>query len=647
MPEDTNRMPTARLLASFLAGAAVWTAPGASLGQAGAPAGPADGPPNAAAQTPMSFDFRSLRLEYSTPHPEFPLIESMHDLSLPVTITQDGLISVSADDTNRLGDLLTLEEHSITAGALNELASAIVAELNRRGLVGVLVAPDPDQIDPATGRDLRPGRGAGRSDLTVRIWIGLVRELRSVASGGRFPEGGTNLDAHRRILNLSPAKPWDGTSKRRQDLIRREVLENYVYRLNRQPNRRVDIAVAAASQPGSAPDATSLEYLVRESRPWTAYAQVSNTGTEQTNEWRQRFGFVHNQATGRDDTLQLDFVTSSFEDTFAGIGSYEAPLPGTTMARARVFGSFSDYTASDIGLPGLDLSGTTVEYGGELILTAYQRRSLFVDVFGGLVGKSFEVTNDLAATEGDTTLFLATAGVRIEDRQPARSFTGEVAFDWTIDGGSSNELPALGRLDVDEFWTRLRWDTQASFYLEPLLWPRAWRDTSTPGSSTLAHEVALSFRGQSVFDARVIPQEQSVVGGLYSVRGYPESATAGDITYILSAEYRLHIPALLGISEQPGTLFGEPFRWRRDRAYGSADWDLVLAGFIDYGESVINDQEPGEFQESLVGVGFGIGLDIKRNVRIRADWGFALNDLDGGDTEAGDNEVHFVATIAY
>ncbi|MEM1072139.1 MAG: ShlB/FhaC/HecB family hemolysin secretion/activation protein [Planctomycetota bacterium] len=590
-----------------------------------------------------TYPFGTLRLDYATRHPELPLVDAFRGLRVPVDVL-DGVMVAPVASGRTLGELLDTRDGSITASGLNAIAERVVASLNDRGIVGVLVAPDPAEVDPATGADLRTDRAV----LTLRIWTGLVTDIRTVGTGDRFAADQViDHPEHGRILRLSPAAPWDGRSLKRRDLLRREVLENYVFRLNRHPSRRVDLAVAPAASESAGPDATVLEYLVRESKPWTAYLQVSNTGTEQTNEVRERLGFVHNQLTGRDDILQLDFVTASFQDSYAGFVSYDAPLPGTTLARGRVFGTFSDYTASDIGLPGQDLSGTTATYGGELYVTAYQRQSLFVDLFGGVVGKSYEVTNDLAASEGDTNLLLGTAGVRLEDVRPTRSLLAEVAIDWTMDGGDADQLPALGRLRVDEFWSRLRWNAQASFYLEPLLWYDAWNDPTTPGSSTLAHEVVLAFRGQSVFDARVIPQEQGVVGGLATVRGYPESATAADTVYIASAEYRLHLPALLGIQSEPGTLFGDSFRWRRTQPYGVADWDLVLAGFVDYAQTEVNDAEPGEFFEELLGVGAGIGVSFRRNVQARVDWGVALTDLDNGEASAGDSEIHAILTLSY
>ena len=55
-----------------------------------------------------------------------------------------------------------------------------------------------------------------------------------------------------------------------------------------------------------------LQYLINESRPWRVFGQVSNTGTEQTDEWREHFGFVHHQFTGNDDVLSIDYMTAGF-----------------------------------------------------------------------------------------------------------------------------------------------------------------------------------------------------------------------------------------------------------------------------------------------------------------------------------------------
>jgi hypothetical protein len=70
----------------------------------------------------------------------------------------------------------------------------------------------------------------------------------------------------------------------------------------------------------------TLDYLVAENKPWTAYAELSNTGTKQTNEWRERFGFVHNQLTRSDDILRLDYATAGFDRSHAVNVDYSFPI---------------------------------------------------------------------------------------------------------------------------------------------------------------------------------------------------------------------------------------------------------------------------------------------------------------------------------
>ena len=123
-----------------------------------------------------------------------------------------------------------------------------------------------------------------------------------------------------------------------------------------------------------------------------------------------------------------------------------------------------------------------------------------------------------------------------------------------------NDLDRLGRLDPDDDWYTLRWDLSHSFYIEPVFFRSRWEDTGPGGMATLAHEVALSCRGQHAFDHRLIPNYEQVVGGMYTVRGYDESVVAGDTVIVASAEYRFHLPQALGIDPNPGEFWGKPFR---------------------------------------------------------------------------------------
>ena len=93
----------------------------------------------------------------------------------------------------------------------------------------------------------------------------------------------------------------------------------------------------------------------------------------------------------------------------------------------------------------------------------------------------------------------------------------------------------------------LDYDFGVSYYLEPLLFPRSFRDPSSTWSSRLSHELALGARGQYAFDYRLIPQSSQVIGGLNTVRGFPQGQAVGDSVFTGSAEYRFHIPRSLPI----------------------------------------------------------------------------------------------------
>ena len=58
----------------------------------------------------------------------------------------------------------------------------------------------------------------------------------------------------------------------------------------------------------------------------------------------------------------------------------------------------------------------------------------------------------------------------------------------------------------------------------------------------MTHELAWRFGGQTSLGTRVIPQAEGVLGGVATVRGYPQSITAGDSFVNGSVEYRYHVP---------------------------------------------------------------------------------------------------------
>lgn len=624
----------------------------------------ASGAPQAEAPSPW-IRAAPLRLRYSEGLVGLPAIEDLLQAEVRLVTTPDGLIPAeddSAGDVYTVAQLCDGEGRTFSLDAIDAICAAVYQRLSATGLFGLLVAPDVDsgRIDMET----REVFDTGDETLEIIVWVAVVAEVRTLASGDRIGDDSrVNSPKHARILRHSPIKP--SSEDPAKAYIRRKEIDDYVLRLSRHPGRRVDVAIA----PTDERDKAVLDYLVAENRPLTFYAQLSNTGTEDTDEWRERFGLSHTQFTGRDDILSLDYITAGFSEAHAFIGSYDTPVMDSERLRFRLYGNVSSFEASDVGLASERFSGESWTLGAELVYNilqtnlagGVQQRAVFVDVFAGARWQNIQVDNEIAEVTGDDDVFLPRIGVRAESRNDVETLGASAAIEWSMPGVSGSdpeELEKLGRLDVDEDWVVFQFEGSYSFFLEPLINFGEWQKARVPedrggatrfdpGLSTLAHEVVLGVRTQWAFDNRLIPNAEQVVGGLYTVRGYPESVVAGDSVIVGTLEYRFHLPRALAIQPEPSRLLGKEFRARPQQQYGRPDWDLVLRAFIDAGHAVNSDRLEFEKDESLVGAGIGAEFLLYQNLSIRADWGFALDSVDNQDVDVGDNRFHFVFTLLF
>jgi outer membrane protein assembly factor BamA len=610
-----------------------------------------------------NFKITRFLLGYHREHPKLPTLAELGAIEVELGKTDKGFVAPESSPdrvTIRLGDWVSETGEMFDETALAAISEAIKDELAGRGLISLFVVPHPDdvgeggrldQVDRIPAEDLRKETDTA---LRFQIYTGITSQVRTMASGDRFQvrDKATGelkipnpLDhpKHARIRNLSPIKQGD--------LLQGAKLENYAERLSRHPSRSVDLAIAPGSE--DVGDVV-LDYLVGEAKPWTVYFQLSNTGTESTGEWRQRAGFIHNQLTGHDDILRLDYITASLEDFNAVIGSYEFPL-FTDRLRLKIFGQWSEFTASDVGVTGVSFDGTGTRVGAELAYNVFQRRKLFVDLFAGARWDSFEI-KDRPATgtpDGDEDFFQPIVGARLLRNSTVFPTFGELAFEWNaadIAGTEDADLVNMRRERIDRDFTQFKYTFEQSIYLEPLLNRRAWRgeEDAPKGLRTIAHEVAFSLRGQETLGTRLPPTEQAVAGGAFTVRGYPEAFVSGDNMILGSIEYRFHVPRALS-ARPAGKLFGRDFRWRRSQDYGTTDWDLVLKGFYDIADVRTVNGSGSERGYTLQSVGVGGEFAFRSNLILRVDWGFALEGVREGteEVQSGDNQVHFVGTLLF
>lgn len=669
----------ARLTGLILALTMGWSSQGTFAAAPNTSAGTPSTKPSAsvAPSTPYNDGHRYIvsrfTLAYAYSDRQLPPLSDLLNLTIELGSVEDGFVAPNSleDDwlvlartpgkspsrpTTRLRLSDIKSPKAFYTSALWAIDEQVRRELTRRhNILAVYVRPDPAQIQGAEDK-----RNAGDTGLKIVVDVGHVQSIRTVSSGQRVPlDDRVNNLVDQWIVKDSPVQPAPAPPGK-TSLLRGDLLDNYIDFLNRHPGRHVDSAISSSTV--REPGAVNLDYLVKEIKPWTIYTQVSNTGTQQTNEWRERFGFIDNELTNHDDILSLDYSTAGFVDSHDLVGSYDFPISPSRRVRARVYGNYDQFTASDVGFANESFSGKQYDGGGELAMNFFQHRNLFLDFVAGARYEHVNVNNSTSGVNsgssgqnsnvGDADFAIPYAGVRLEQSSDINTLLADVTFMGRTTNASKTRINQLGRpIDIDSSAFIIQAVASDSFFLEPLL----EREKFKAATSTLAHELFLSVRAQYAFDYRLIPAGEEVAGGLYSVRGYPESVSAGDTVVVGTAEYRFHLPRALAPSstlsksgEQvpPPDLFGNPFNFRPQQYFARPDWDLILRGFVDAGQTVDNRRQASEHNDTLVGTGVGIELDIKQYISARLDWGVALHQIPN-ETSVGDNRVSFVFTVTY
>lgn len=557
-----------------------------------------------------------------------------------------------------------VHERRFGSSAIVAVSRAVVSELNRRGIYGVLAAVDPEQIDLSVSppEDLREG---ARGDLRMDVYYSRVAKVELQRAPRSGPEWLFPSDkAGRRIVANAPVQA--GT------LLRKDDLQHYLDRVNRFEGRRAQSVLRAGEQPGT----VNLALELNEQKRFSVHVMGSNAGTKETGEWRSRLGVEARQVAGIDDVLALDYTTSDFKkyQTFSfsedfGLGSSEA-------WKARFYGSSSDLSLADLGQTDKPFASTAQSFGVQTSWTSALDSNWWLSLTGGGTVLDASVDNGASGGQGSSTYWVPYFSVGMEKQSPRGRMTGSLQMEHV--GTPDRDSDILGRINPSrEAWVS-RWN---------MAWSRRgeeFADLFSVKNTTLGaiHEVSLAAHGQVAWDqARLAPHFQGVAGGMDSVRGYRESSSVGDTVSFATAEYRLQLNSVLkrfvggaALSKAVGapdtaTEMRAPrgLGVEADRAAGRGEApvsgaffgtgfpvEVALRGFVDGAQVHQNEADAGQNEagdRSLLGA--GVGLDMvfrgRLNGMVRLDLGVALKGLKGGESEvkAGSSRLHVSVFLAW
>ncbi len=564
-------------------------------------------------------------------NPRMPSEASL--MSTPVTLYKTDKSFSGSPDSKGTPVTLTLTELAVANGTLTDSArvviqNAVVSAVNTSGIGGVACL-----IEPAAKSD---------DKNVIKVVATQISGVRTIASGVRAGDTGQAVNSvnHATIKNESPINEGD--------IMQKEVLEDYLYSLSRFPGRTVSAAVT--NEPSSAQ--VVLDYYVQEKKIFDVYASVSNTGTTETSKYLERVGILATQLTNNDDILAIDYQNSNFSGTQNVNGYYDARIGTLKDFRWRVTGQWGQYYSSDLGLADEDFNGNNWGVQGEIIYTFLQKGNSFFDIDVGVKGWNATTSNELYQSSGSADFVTVSAMLDAIAIGDTWAIQGSYGGMYTTTGADQDELDNLGRANTSDTYFTMNGSVYGSFYLDPLL-DSSWKSSKSL-YKPLVHEIFGSLRGQYAFDYRLTPLSQYVMGGLYTVRGFAQSITAGDNALVGTIEYRMHIPRMFSAAVPKGTFpsAAKPFRWVPDSGTGGApDWDLVLSAFFDGGTVNNNNAYAFEANTPMYSAGVGLDLTILENVALGVDWGWALNSIDnqsaGLEVDSGSSQFWFTATIVY
>lgn len=579
-----------------------------------------------------TYPVSKVKLVYDKEHPDHPDLSECEAVSITCFESTIGYVMTDSPSfpvaTLTLADIQKSESPlRFSKGVLEQMCQSLVKYFESNNIHLAYVQVAPGQID-SKGKDLRKN-----TDLAL-----VVSTPFAVSSSIDVKDQSESyrVKQENRINKNLPATLPDRSTGYPGSLINSTALNNYLHALNRHADKVVTLEIGSPAVPGE----VALDFVITQDRPWHFYFNANNNVPELLDTWQESIGFIHTQLTNNDDILRIDYSTDSFDSFYSVTGSYDAPWFQSLYTRWKLFANVNRFTSAEFGIQDNIFTGVQGIGRGEMVTTVYQNGRFFLDFFANLEYR--HIRNNESHTEpGATKNFLLPAiglsAIRTkgESKVLANVTLASSFSNWIWD--LNRNLANLGRVNPSVNWAILEASLYSSFYLEPLL-----RDCY----QHLANEIVVTMQFQNSFNKRLIPELQGILGGLYTVRGYPQSTAAGDNLYFGSAEYRLHIPYLF--RNDPSackSLFGKQLRTAAPSPKGFADWDLIVRPFLDIGATTFNQKVIGEHNFVLVGTGVGADLVLWYNLFLRADWGVALNQANG--VPDGHQQFYFSGTVVY
>jgi len=391
------------------------------------------------------------------------------------------------------------------------------------------------------------------------------------------------------------------------------LLYSRVFEMNRHPDLSADVDLSVRrvkTDDGRRIQFGDLAFTVRENMPLHAAFDIKNTGTEATGDWRLGATLQHMNLTKADDVITFNIAsTPDFSTLRSFAGSYYRPFSMGRGGAVTLHGGYSDIDARDVIEKELDVLGSGT-FGG--IQTSHRLIRTRRGLLSAYLGWVYREIEDQLAFQGEktaprkVTVMPASMGLGFSTERPdawgGRNF---LTYRLVVNTGGSDD-DELQFMRVGAKSDYLVHHLQAA-RLQPVLGAAA-----DPKTRWLLYG---RIEGQYT-DGALIPAEQKGVGGIDTVRGYPERDLRGDSGFSGTLELRTPLYGR-------GSDAARETRWQR--LAGSSYVQLVTFADIGY-VSIKNPEVFEEDSSTIYSAGLGLRVSVAERAQMRFDWGFPFEE---------------------
>ncbi len=367
-------------------------------------------------------------------------------------------------------------------------------------------------------------------------------------------------------------------------------MERDVLRLNQNPDIEVKTVISA----GQEAETSDITLKVSDKFPWHAGLSEDNLGTRLVGKYRTSLYVRSTSVTGWGDSVYANSLITA--DSFGEFVSYTVPL-GTYGAKAGF-----DFTHFGMKLGreyrDEDITGYTEFYTPRLSWEMYLSADFQANIETGLEIKSIRrmTRSDTTSNDQLRTPYIGYSFTKIDSLGGQTTFTPRFSF------GTKN---ILGELPMDR--------------------PKPGRDTTEVPFVKYEHTIRriqrmpwesyMILNSQFQAPSRTLPSsEQMQLGGLYSVRGYPEGDYLADIGASLNADWVF-------------PMYLVPKDWKLPKSDTPLRKQIEPVAFFDIGWGQLRNVFQGErYTKLLIGAGGGARVRLYDRIYLRLEWAQPIGD---------------------